>query len=106
MRKAYYTGAALSRGVFQQNHSSAVTRFGDIITTAANEIMKPIHDRMPAIVPKAFWQEWLSDGPENVLARLGQEANRLEIRPLLRREADSVSRRCKHIAGVVQCNGG
>ncbi len=30
-----------------------------IVTTAANETMRPVHDRMPAIIPKSRWAEWL-----------------------------------------------
>jgi putative SOS response-associated peptidase YedK len=30
-----------------------------IVTTAANELMAPIHDRMPAIVPEDRWATWL-----------------------------------------------
>ncbi len=30
-----------------------------IVTTAANETMQPIHDRMPVIVPQSRWAEWL-----------------------------------------------
>ena len=31
-----------------------------IITTAANAIMAPIHDRMPAIISSENWQDWLN----------------------------------------------
>jgi putative SOS response-associated peptidase YedK len=34
-----------------------------IITTAANESMSSIHDRMPVILPDAVWDEWLD--PKN-----------------------------------------
>ncbi|WP_345974530.1 SOS response-associated peptidase [Sulfurimonas sp. HSL3-7] len=30
-----------------------------IITTASNELMEPIHDRMPVIIPKESWGLWL-----------------------------------------------
>jgi putative SOS response-associated peptidase YedK len=30
-----------------------------IITTAANETMQPVHDRMPVLIPKSKWAEWL-----------------------------------------------
>ncbi len=30
-----------------------------IVTTAANETMAPVHDRMPVIVPQSRWAEWL-----------------------------------------------
>ena len=31
-----------------------------VITTAANSLMAPIHDRMPLILPQARWATWLS----------------------------------------------
>jgi len=31
-----------------------------IIVTAANSIMRPIHDRMPVILPEDQWQDWLA----------------------------------------------
>jgi len=31
-----------------------------IITTAANSLMEPIHDRMPGILDRAQWAIWLS----------------------------------------------
>lgn len=30
-----------------------------IITTEANELMAPIHDRMPVILARAAWNAWL-----------------------------------------------
>jgi len=36
-----------------------------IITTNSNELIQPIHDRMPVIVPKAQEQIWLSDKVED-----------------------------------------
>ncbi len=30
-----------------------------IVTCAANEVMAPIHDRMPVILPASAWNEWL-----------------------------------------------
>ena len=32
---------------------------GTIITVAPNALMKGIHDRMPAILPREAWGEWL-----------------------------------------------
>ncbi len=40
-----------------------------MITTAANELVQPIHDRMPAIIPLAQADAWLRDAhPEQLLA--------------------------------------
>jgi len=33
-----------------------------LITTAANAVLLPIHDRMPVIVRKEDWEEWLEPG--------------------------------------------
>jgi putative SOS response-associated peptidase YedK len=34
-----------------------------IITTAANKTMAPVHHRMPVILPRGVWDEWLRPGP-------------------------------------------
>lgn len=39
-----------------------------VITTAANELMAPIHDRMPVIIPREYHERWLD--PEIQLPRL------------------------------------
>jgi len=31
-----------------------------IVTTSANATMRPVHDRMPVILPKSLWAEWLN----------------------------------------------
>jgi len=38
-----------------------------IITTGANEIMKPIHSRMPVILDPNDYDAWLEEGPEELL---------------------------------------
>jgi len=35
-----------------------------ILTTAANGLMRPIHHRMPAILPPSAWRPWLTTPPE------------------------------------------
>jgi putative SOS response-associated peptidase YedK len=35
-----------------------------IITTQANELLRPIHDRMPVIVPEDDWAAWLGDAKD------------------------------------------
>lgn len=39
-----------------------------IITTAANDFMKPIHDRMPLILKPEFWRKWIA--PEAGLSEI------------------------------------
>ena len=31
-----------------------------VVTTSANGTMSPVHDRMPVILPKSLWEEWLN----------------------------------------------
>lgn len=30
-----------------------------VITTAANDTMRPVHDRMPVVLPESAWEQWL-----------------------------------------------
>ena len=39
-----------------------------IVTTAANETMTAVHDRMPVVVPKARWAEWLDPANADIEA--------------------------------------
>ena len=51
-----------------------------IITTAANALLAPIHDRMPVIVPPAAFDRWLSPlepDPRDLLAPFPDEPMRL-----------------------------
>jgi putative SOS response-associated peptidase YedK len=45
---------------------SAPLRSCTIITTTANEAIGAIHDRMPVILPRAAWDEWLSPDERDV----------------------------------------
>ncbi|MDQ5985104.1 MAG: SOS response-associated protein YedK [Syntrophus sp. SKADARSKE-3] len=55
-------------GLYEQWHSpeGQVIRSCTIITTASNELIAPIHDRMPVILPKAVESEWIDPGPGNL----------------------------------------
>jgi putative SOS response-associated peptidase YedK len=37
-----------------------------IITTAANDTMAPVHDRMPALLPPSAWSEWLDPTVDDI----------------------------------------
>jgi putative SOS response-associated peptidase YedK len=37
-----------------------------IVTTEANDLMRPLHDRMPVILPEENYAEWLRRKNENV----------------------------------------
>jgi len=41
------------------NRDEKIITSSAIITTEANSLMEPIHDRMPVIIPKASWALWL-----------------------------------------------
>ncbi|MDQ1364757.1 MAG: hypothetical protein QOE57_799, partial [Acidimicrobiaceae bacterium] len=42
-----------------------------IITTAANDLVAPIHDRMPVILPPEAWDRWLDPANEDLTAIQG-----------------------------------
>jgi putative SOS response-associated peptidase YedK len=33
-----------------------------ILTTEANELVRPVHERMPVILPQQYWPAWLDAG--------------------------------------------
>lgn len=39
-----------------------------VITTSANETMRPIHDRMPVILPRSAWATWLDPTNDDIAA--------------------------------------
>lgn len=45
-----------------------------IITTAANEFVKKIHDRMPVILAPSDWDEWLQSPNLDVLKQAPEDA--------------------------------
>ena len=60
------------------------------LTTSANSVLQPIHDRMPVIVRRADWEEWLSTGElgdkgfERITAPYaGEEMSALPVSPLV-----------------------
>jgi putative SOS response-associated peptidase YedK len=61
-----------------------------VLTTVANELMAPVHDRMPVLLEPADWQEWLEPGDADLvgLASLMVPAGagvlgRYPVRPLV-----------------------
>ncbi len=58
-----------------------------LLTTAANALLLPVHDRMPVIVRKEDWEEWWSGGEleDAAFARVtgpyaGEEMEGMEVR--------------------------
>lgn len=63
-------------GLWEDWHSSDGSQIlsTTIITTEPNELVKPIHNRMPVILPEHAYEQWLTPG----------EADPQELSPLLR----------------------
>jgi putative SOS response-associated peptidase YedK len=63
-----------------------------VITTTANELIEPLHDRMPVIVPEKDWRKWLGEEPATeaeLLALLKPyPAADMELWPVSRRVGD------------------
>lgn len=59
-----------------------------ILTTDADPVIQPLHDRMPVWAPKDHWDAWLfgDDGPEQVLDSMIEHfpAHRVGYRPVSR----------------------
>lgn len=55
------------------NPDGEIVRTFCVITTGPNDVMRPIHDRMPVILRREDWPGWLSsDGdPKRVAAMIG-----------------------------------
>ncbi|HUQ44613.1 MAG TPA: SOS response-associated peptidase [Candidatus Limnocylindria bacterium] len=47
---------------WKDEESGEVIRSFTIITTSANEMMAPVHDRMPVMIPEDAWDRWLDPG--------------------------------------------
>jgi putative SOS response-associated peptidase YedK len=45
--------------VWRESDDAEPVRTCTIITTSANELLKPIHDRMPVVLAPERWDEWL-----------------------------------------------
>jgi putative SOS response-associated peptidase YedK len=44
---------------WKDEDTGEVIRSFTIVTTAANDMMAPIHDRMPVMIPEEAWERWL-----------------------------------------------
>jgi len=62
------------------------TRSFTILTGPPNELLRPIHDRMPVILSEALQEAWIRDSPENLLPELQRprEVQGLEAYPVSR----------------------
>jgi len=55
------SGEALLKVVWHPKHDADAEplRTCTIVTTSANATMRPVHDRMPVVLPRAGWDRWL-----------------------------------------------
>src|SRR4051812_13536999 len=73
-----------------------VIRSFTILTTGPNEMMRPVHDRMPVVIPESAWDTWLDP-------TLTKPSDLRELRGLLEPAADDelriyrVSRRVNNV---------
>jgi putative SOS response-associated peptidase YedK len=59
------------RDVADDDDPAAWLRTCAIVTTRANDLLEPIHDRMPVVLDGAEWDEWLDARNEDVDALAG-----------------------------------
>lgn len=80
---------------WKDEDTGEIVRSFTIVTTRANDLMRPIHDRMPVVVPESAWDRWLdptrTDAPalaelKGLLAPADDEV--LEAYPVSRRVND------------------
>jgi putative SOS response-associated peptidase YedK len=47
---------------WKDDDTGEVIRSFTVITTSANTMMAPVHDRMPVMIPETRWDDWLDPG--------------------------------------------
>jgi putative SOS response-associated peptidase YedK len=59
-----------------------------ILTRAASDTLRGVHDRMPVVLAEAAWADWLADWPDEHAARLANHVsnslNKFEYYPVSR----------------------
>jgi putative SOS response-associated peptidase YedK len=73
-------------GIYAREHEDQEHFNFAILTTDANEVMAPIHDRMPVILPLGREKEWLSTGGVTFFNRFPAELMRAyQVTPKMNR---------------------
>jgi putative SOS response-associated peptidase YedK len=80
---------------WKDDDTGQIVRSFTIVTSAANDLMRPIHDRMPVVIPDSAWDSWL-DPTRTAAAALAElkgllvpaEEGWLEAYPVSRRVND------------------
>lgn len=71
------------------NPQGEILRTFCVLTTEPNEIMAPIHDRMPVIVAPERWAAWLVPQAADPAALLPYPYGQMEAWPVTRRASDA-----------------
>ncbi|MDO8944392.1 MAG: SOS response-associated peptidase [Desulfobacterales bacterium] len=106
IKQPYYislkSGEAMALGGLWESWQAPdgnILRTTCIITTGPNEIMRPIHERMPVIVAPEDWQAWLDAPADNVAGMLAPyPAAAMQAWPVSRR----VSKAQEDDAGLIE----
>ncbi len=106
IKQPYYislkSGAAMALGGLWESWQAPdgdILRTACIITTGPNDIMAPIHDRMPVIVAPEDWQAWLDAPADNVAGMLAPfQSDAMQAWPVSRR----VSKAREDDAGLIE----
>jgi putative SOS response-associated peptidase YedK len=72
---------------WKQPHDAPLETFA-IVTVAANALIAPVHDRMPAVIAESDWPKWLGEVPaslEDLKALLRPCEDPMHIAPVNRR---------------------
>jgi putative SOS response-associated peptidase YedK len=91
------------------NPEGEIIRTFCIITTGPNEVMAPIHDRMPVILKREDWPAWLSpDGDQKRVAGMigPAPAELMEAWPVSRRVSNAREEDASLIAKSTDVSGG
>ena len=54
------------RTIHAETESGKTQSYGTIITTSANKLISPVHDRMPVILPQTAIDAWLDPNYKDV----------------------------------------
>jgi putative SOS response-associated peptidase YedK len=78
-----------------------------LLTTAANSVLKPIHNRMPVMIHREDWEEWMEPGSlaDESFRRItmpysAEEVSALEVSPLVNSGRVDDARCCEPAAAV------
>jgi putative SOS response-associated peptidase YedK len=98
VKQPYYislkSGESMAMGGLWESWKSpdgTILRTVCIVTTGPNAVMEPIHDRMPVIIGREHWQEWLAAPADDVQSLVAPyPAGEIQAWPVSRRVSKTV----------------